>query len=328
MLPILGTIMLKKKEDQKDVQHDKEMDSLLRLSRGLLPGLVFVFILWLATPIMTVIFVSDVNRRGEAGDMFGSVNSLFAGLAFAGVIYSVRLQQHDLRILRKEADRTKALLEEGQKNNAAQIALTKQANFESTLFKLLETFLSITTALELRERGGSFTGRQSLAVVVKQLQNSYRETNMQNADLSDEDAFYRAYEMTYKQNDHVVGGYFTCLAAVLRFIDNADFDMTGKLRYSDMVRSVLSPNEATLLVLHYIGRRGQGDLNRYILKYRMVAYAKVSNPLYLLFAEKIPADAFALAMKKHLSEKVFPFIDEKKAAAIKELSLDPEAASG
>ena len=36
------------------------------------------------------------------GDMFGTVNSLFAGLAFAGVIYTIFLQRNELALQRNE----------------------------------------------------------------------------------------------------------------------------------------------------------------------------------------------------------------------------------
>lgn len=40
--------------------------------------------------------------RGTFGDMFGAVNSLFSGLAFAGVIYAILLQRKELELQREE----------------------------------------------------------------------------------------------------------------------------------------------------------------------------------------------------------------------------------
>lgn len=39
--------------------------------------------------------LSDWGQRGQFGDMFGTLNSFFTALAFAGVIYSV-LQQNEM----------------------------------------------------------------------------------------------------------------------------------------------------------------------------------------------------------------------------------------
>jgi len=50
------------------------------------------------------------NGRGTFGDMFGATNALFSGLAFAGVIYTIYLQQRQLRMQRDETLDTKAEL--------------------------------------------------------------------------------------------------------------------------------------------------------------------------------------------------------------------------
>ena len=43
--------------------------------------------------------VSDViAARGQFGDKFGAINSLFTGLAFALLIYTARLQRKDLKM--------------------------------------------------------------------------------------------------------------------------------------------------------------------------------------------------------------------------------------
>lgn len=41
------------------------------------------------------------SKRGQFGDMFGAINALFSGLAFAGIIYSIRQQNEDLEIQRE-----------------------------------------------------------------------------------------------------------------------------------------------------------------------------------------------------------------------------------
>jgi|CXWL01.1.fsa_nt_gi hypothetical protein len=48
-------------------------------------GLAFIVTRWL--PSWT--------ERGQFGDMFGAANTLFSGLAFAGVVYTILLQRHE-----------------------------------------------------------------------------------------------------------------------------------------------------------------------------------------------------------------------------------------
>ena len=60
-----------------------------------LPILIFVVVLvWLFSGILLI----DQPERGTLGDMFGAVNSLFSGLAFAGLIYTILLQKNELAL--------------------------------------------------------------------------------------------------------------------------------------------------------------------------------------------------------------------------------------
>lgn len=67
-------------------------------------------------------------HRGQFGDKFGAVNSLFSGLAFAGIIFTIFLQKRELTLQRQELKDTR---EELQRSADAQeksgIALNKQA---------------------------------------------------------------------------------------------------------------------------------------------------------------------------------------------------------
>lgn len=47
-------------------------------------------------------FLSSWAERGQFGDTFGSINSLFTGFAFAGVIYTIILQRQELTLQREE----------------------------------------------------------------------------------------------------------------------------------------------------------------------------------------------------------------------------------
>lgn len=51
------------------------------------------------------------TERGTFGDMFGGLNTLFAGLAFAGLIYAIFLQSQELALQRLELEETRQELE-------------------------------------------------------------------------------------------------------------------------------------------------------------------------------------------------------------------------
>jgi hypothetical protein len=64
--------------------------------------LTVVVALWLWLPPYLMSEISEVSERGVYGDSFGSVNALFTGLAFAGLIFTILLQQRELKLQREE----------------------------------------------------------------------------------------------------------------------------------------------------------------------------------------------------------------------------------
>jgi hypothetical protein len=66
--------------------------------------------------------------RGQFGDQFGAVNSLFSGLAFAGIIFTLLLQKRDLRETREAMSHER---------------------FDNTFFQLLSVQIAITEKIEV-----------------------------------------------------------------------------------------------------------------------------------------------------------------------------------
>ena len=75
---------------------------LLLWLRNHLLGIMIVMVLALFLANLCLIFFFDKEQRGTFGDQFGAVNALFSGLAFAGLIYTIILQRHDLKLQRRD----------------------------------------------------------------------------------------------------------------------------------------------------------------------------------------------------------------------------------
>lgn len=58
-------------------------------------AIIFVIIFWI---IFTIIGIFGGQNTGTFGDTFGSLNALFSGFAFVGVIYAILLQREELRL--------------------------------------------------------------------------------------------------------------------------------------------------------------------------------------------------------------------------------------
>jgi hypothetical protein len=71
---------------------------------------------------------SGWTERGQFGDLFGVVNALFSGLAFAGLIYAILLQREDLALQRTELTLTRQELKRSASaQEQSELALRAQA---------------------------------------------------------------------------------------------------------------------------------------------------------------------------------------------------------
>ena len=68
---------------------------------------IVVVILWIVLGFGPVLVLKQWSHRGTYGDMFGSVNALFSGLALGGVIVAILLQSKELSLQRQELEMTR-----------------------------------------------------------------------------------------------------------------------------------------------------------------------------------------------------------------------------
>lgn len=96
---------------------------------------------------------ADEQRRGTFGDMFGGLNALFSGLAFAGIIITILLQSKELALQRQELKETREELKRtATAQEKSEKALNRQAENLKISAKLsaLNSLLSYYTDLELQ----------------------------------------------------------------------------------------------------------------------------------------------------------------------------------
>jgi hypothetical protein len=112
-------------------------------------------LIWLAFSaiILCILFgtvvslsIKEPQDRGLFGDMFGAVNALFSGLAFAGVLYTIMLQRRELEMQREELRLSRRELSAQNQMVAAQLATMQQSfAFELTKAKkAAEPFFRLT----------------------------------------------------------------------------------------------------------------------------------------------------------------------------------------
>lgn len=95
-----------------------------------------ILAMWIGFWILVWNGFASYPERGQFGDMFGAINALFTGLAFAGVIITVILQSQELSLQRQE-------LRETRKEFRQQNLTLKYQRFENTFFNLIDQYRSL-----------------------------------------------------------------------------------------------------------------------------------------------------------------------------------------
>ena len=226
-----------------------------------------VSLLWFYMPFNWLSdFFPGIKPTEQFGDRFEAVNALFAGLAFAGVIFAIILQWKELGLQRKELKNTRAEIR-GQKET-----LQKQ-NFESSFFQLLGLHNGIVNSMEILDKACS--GKECFGYMLENLQGQiYRKVYPEVAQSSEDDSLQierlnTQYEEFFRLHQSFLGPYFLHLYQVINFVGEHEFFdkdekecknkkkiEKNKKRYTDFILSQLSSNELGLLFFHGLNTRG------------------------------------------------------------------------
>lgn len=207
--------------------------------------------------------------------MFGAINALFSGFAFAVLIFAFLLQREELQLQREELglqrEELAATREEikGQKEQAiAQNKTLAQQTFENTFFQLLRVHSENVASIDLRKSEATdriiSTGRDCF----KQFYADFKNAWNNRGDLGAEDQLkevQKAYSLFYQQREHDVSHYFRHLYHVVKFVDQSGID--DKQKYVNFVRAQLSSYELLLLFYNCLSNYGFEKFKPLIEKY-------------------------------------------------------------
>lgn len=267
-------------------EQSKGKESWGRKNRILLIGLtalVVILGLWLGT--LLLLKNLDTSERGTFGDMFGSINALFSGMALAGIIITILLQSQELKYQREE-------LRETRKEFKTQNETLKIQRFENTFFNLLNLHHQIVAAMDYQYvTKGAPTFSQQI-IQVKQTTKSAKEKvingrdvfrylyNKMNPDLAHLNAeeINGIYKHHYDKAHTDFGHYFRNLYRMIKLVHLTDFyyhesDMDElniyktKYKYTSIIRSQLSDYELLWLFYNCLSEYGKEKFKPLIEKY-------------------------------------------------------------
>ncbi|HCG5924599.1 TPA: putative phage abortive infection protein [Vibrio parahaemolyticus] len=241
-----------------------------------------VVITWYQYPIwIQAVFadnVSEIDNRALFGDSYGSLNTLFSGLAFAGIITSIFLQSQELRETRAEIRGQKEEFELQTK------AMNKQV-FETTFFQLLQLNNEIVQSLQIEE--GYSTNRKLLhgrgvfrvLYVDKLVENgaSYEYSRQFGDNETFGDDINGHYLRFHRVYGHLVGHYFRNVYQILKYVDQSTVE--DKKFYSNLLRAQMSDYELGLLFYNCISDLGNTKFKFLIEQYQFFEHLNRLNSI-------------------------------------------------
>lgn len=249
----------------------------------------FVVIAWLITAVASGL--SKHDSAGTFGDAFGSVNALFSGLAFVGLVYAILLQRRELELQRKELRETRAELKGSREAQEVQNKFIETQNFEGTFFQLLRSLNDIIQSIDLRKSGiETARGRDAIALFYNRLDAEMVRVRDNYPAGSDRlEMVIDAYEGFYKNHRHELGHYFRMLYNVFKFVDRSQ--VADKMRYTHIARAQMSDIEANLLLYNCLTDRAV-RFKALAEKYHLLRYINEERLFDRRDRELLPASSF------------------------------------
>ncbi len=205
-----------------------------------------------------IVSYDKLPDRAAFGELFGGINTLFAGLAFAALTYTLILQQRALSLQRAQLfDQQKELTQQNDRQS-------RQA-FESMLVQLLGFHHELVKDVRVSTRQLTFQGRKAFRELADELQGQVVTKERESGNEPSIQVTQDAYEAFHNRSRGVLDHYFRNLYHIVKFIDASD--LPDPRRYTSLVRAQLSPAE--LVLLFYNGLSRYGDKFRPL----MVKYA-------------------------------------------------------
>lgn len=233
--------------------------------------IMFVVIVWFFAAVASFWFAhfSDKNafeNAAQLGDMFGVVNALFSGLAFALLINSNRVQQEEMRLTKEELLGQKIALEAQVKNMATQ-------GFERNFFELLQVHKQNLNDIGFRESHGG-------SAISQMLDHIFNFEGFLNLYSDSEDRevttlrMIERYKAGYSDFEQYIGHYFRNLYLLIRYVDEQDG--IDSYFYVRIVRAQLSKSEINLIFYNCL-LEDNDKMKVYVEKYSLLKHLNVGG---------------------------------------------------
>lgn len=137
--------------------------------------LAFILLLWVSYPVVLSRWLPLPAEAGPFGDMYGALNTLFSGVALAGIVLAILLQQRELQLQRRELELTRLEL---SRSADAQSATQEELQHQTTIHLKAAAISSLAAMMSSHSstlRDLSTTNDQNREVAREQLNECSRQ---------------------------------------------------------------------------------------------------------------------------------------------------------
>lgn len=233
---------------------------------------------WLISFIVIYYEFGDWATRGQVGDMFGVVNSLFSGLAFAGLIITLIFQRNDLHLQRAAIEQTNEQLKRQAEEFELQNVMAKEEQFRNTFFDLLRMLQTIVA--ELKVNVEELHGYKR----VLQGKNVFEELFIERDYKYIGESHMRFYSIAQKARDekdyeylsnHILFSFlfhhFRFVYRIIKYVDETDVltSIEERYQYVAFLRSTFSNYEVAAIFYNCLTSNGREKFKPLVEKYAL-----------------------------------------------------------
>ena len=224
--------------------------------------------------------INCATDRGTFGDMFGAVNALFSGLAFAGLITTLLYQREELKLQREELAQTREELKGQREEFEEQNKNLKRQRFENTFFNMLSLQQEIINNLSYENSIQDETELMRYDVKQRTYKNRFVfEGLYEHAIVKyNEKLHYDGLKSALKCNGPAIYSvvtsisfldhYFRHLYRIFKYVDTSNsISDDERYEYSCIARSQLSDYELVILFYNCLTANGRAKFKPLIEKY-------------------------------------------------------------
>lgn len=248
------------------------------LIKNILIAALFVLAFWVASFAWIYLCVGNWEVRGQLGDMFGAVNSLFSGLAFAGLIVTLILQRKDLNLQRESIQQTNEQLGIQAREFEIQNKMAKQEQFRNTFFELLRMLQTIVSEMKVNVEESD--GNIRLVQGKKIFEELFTERDFMYYNESQARIFSIAQKARNKNDYEYISDpkifsflfhYFRFVYRIIKYVDETDVlnSIEERYQYVAFLRSTLSNYEVAAIFYNCLSRNGREKFKPLVEKYAL-----------------------------------------------------------